>query len=80
MNAIRYIEQRVNTMMEIWGVDASVERPVDVSQDTRPDAHLMNGPAIEGGVSQGDVDSLFGSGCAMAVAVSQDAINELFPD
>jgi hypothetical protein len=80
VNAIRYIERRVNTMMEIWGVDDTVERPVEVPQDTRPDAHLLNGPAIEGGVSQGDVDSLFGSGCPMAVAVSQDAINELFPD
>jgi chemotaxis regulatin CheY-phosphate phosphatase CheZ len=80
VNAIRYIEQRINTMMDIWGVDATVERPVDTPQDTRPDAHLLNGPAIEGGVSQGDVDSLFGAGCAMAVAVSQDAINELFPD
>ena len=28
-------------------------------QDARPDAHLLNGPASDGGVSQGDIDALF---------------------
>jgi chemotaxis regulatin CheY-phosphate phosphatase CheZ len=67
VNTLRYIEQRVNTMIEIWGVDKSAlttgaavatsHRKLD---DTRPDAHLLNGPQLEGeGVSQEDIDSLF---------------------
>jgi chemotaxis regulatin CheY-phosphate phosphatase CheZ len=62
VNALRYIEQRVNAMIAIWdveGVKPSTEVP-DAFVDKRPDAHLLNGPALEGhGVSQSDVDALF---------------------
>ncbi|MDQ2106318.1 hypothetical protein [Azospirillum isscasi] len=78
VNTLRYIEQRVNTMIEIWGVDriatasetASMGAGVgagvgEVSShrklgDTRPDAHLLNGPQLGGPeVSQDDIDALF---------------------
>lgn len=72
VNTLRYIEQRVNTMIEIWGVDriASASETAglgagDVSShrklgDTRPDAHLLNGPLLGGPeVSQDDIDALF---------------------
>ncbi|EWY40322.1 hypothetical protein N825_37050 [Skermanella stibiiresistens SB22] len=63
VNALRYIEQRVNAMIAIWGVDGvkPADDPVpDAFKDKRPDAHLLNGPAREGqGVSQFDVDALF---------------------
>ena len=62
VNALRYIEQRVNAMIAIWdveGVKPSTDVP-DAFVDKRPDAHLLNGPALEGhGVSQSDVDALF---------------------
>jgi chemotaxis regulatin CheY-phosphate phosphatase CheZ len=62
INALRYIEQRVNAMIAIWGVEG-VKPNDDVPNafaDKRPDAHLLNGPALEGqGVSQSDVDALF---------------------
>jgi hypothetical protein len=62
VNALRYIEQRVNAMIAIWdveGVKPSTDVP-DAFADKRPDAHLLNGPALEGhGVSQSDVDALF---------------------
>jgi chemotaxis regulatin CheY-phosphate phosphatase CheZ len=62
INALRYIEQRVNAMIAIWdvqGVKPSTDVP-DAFVDKRPDAHLLNGPALEGqGVSQSDVDALF---------------------
>ena len=61
VNTLRYIEQRVNSMIEIWGVDgngAAPPPPPDTS-DTRPDAHLLHGPATDGGPSQADVDALF---------------------
>lgn len=58
VNTLRYLEQRVNSMIEIWGVDGSV-RPVDLPpEDNRPDAHLLNGPAADGGPSQDEVDAL----------------------
>jgi len=66
VNTLRYIEQRVNTMIGIWGVDQTAlsaegnvvtHRKLD---DDRPDADLLNGPQLEGqGVSQDDIDSLF---------------------
>jgi chemotaxis regulatin CheY-phosphate phosphatase CheZ len=62
VNTLRYIEQRVNSMIEIWGVQAgisAVTTPGAVAEDNRPDAHLMNGPAADGGPSQADVDALF---------------------
>ncbi|CAO3413929.1 hypothetical protein [Azospirillum doebereinerae] len=70
VNTLRYIEERVNTMIEIWGVerlavggagngDVSSHRK---SGDTRPDAHLLNGPQLGGPeVSQDAIDALFDS-------------------
>ena len=67
VNTLRYIEQRVNTMIEIWGVERIAAEPVSESGsshrkmgDTRPDAHLLNGPQLGGPeVSQDDIDALF---------------------
>ncbi|MBP2299935.1 hypothetical protein [Azospirillum picis] len=70
VNTLRYIEERVNTMIEIWGVDrltAVDHHPGDVAShrkmgDTRPDAHLLNGPQLGGPeVSQDAIDALFAS-------------------
>jgi chemotaxis regulatin CheY-phosphate phosphatase CheZ len=61
VNTLRYLEQRVNSMMEIWGVDGMTQTappPPDI-EDRRPDAHLIHGPAADGGPSQADVDALF---------------------
>ncbi|HWI27702.1 MAG TPA: protein phosphatase CheZ [Stellaceae bacterium] len=60
VNTLRYLEQRVNSMIEIWGVDgAPPAPPPPENEDRRPDAHLMHGPAADGGPSQADVDALF---------------------
>jgi chemotaxis regulatin CheY-phosphate phosphatase CheZ len=59
VNTLRYIEQRVNSMIEIWGVDSTASPSPPMVEDTRPDAHLLNGPALDGGPSQADVDALF---------------------
>jgi chemotaxis regulatin CheY-phosphate phosphatase CheZ len=67
VNTLRYIEQRVNTMIEIWGVDRDVMSSADAStshrkmNDDRPDAHLLNGPALGDGVDQATIDALFDS-------------------
>src|SRR5690349_459563 len=62
INALRYIEQRVNAMIAIWGVEGAKPKTdtPDAFTDKRPDAHLLKGPALDGyGVSQSDVDALF---------------------
>ncbi|HAH08623.1 MAG TPA: hypothetical protein DCL54_17850 [Alphaproteobacteria bacterium] len=60
VNALRYIEQRVNSMIEIWGISAKdAQHAAADTSDKRKDAHLLNGPAREGeGVSQDDIDLL----------------------
>lgn len=59
VNALRYIEQRIMTLMELWGVDGQpsggVLKPEPV--DTRPDAHLLHGPSSDG-IDQNLVDAL----------------------
>ena len=62
VNTLRYIEQRVNTMIEIWGVsgpggslETTSHRKLD---DDRPDAHLLNGPALAGGMDQASIDAM----------------------
>ena len=78
VNTLRYIEQRVNSMIEIWGNDGAV-RPREIVEDARPDAHLLNGPALEGGVSQDDVDLLLADVPPPAVeTIDADAIDKLF--
>lgn len=67
VNALRYIEQRVMAMISIWGEDGLAGIVVKEEQtDSRPDAHLLNGPQLDGhGVSQADVDSMFDSPTAV---------------
>lgn len=70
VNALRYIEQRVMAMISIWGEDGLAGIVVKEEQtDSRPDAHLLNGPQLDGhGVSQADVDSMFDSPAPAPVA------------
>lgn len=62
VNVLRYLEQRVNAMIQIWGVveEATAAHTPDINEnDTRPDAHLLNGPQMDGeGVSQDDIDAM----------------------
>lgn len=60
VNALRYPEQRVNAMIEIWGVegvDPSTALP-DIP-DERSDSALLDGPQMEGeSASQDDIDRI----------------------
>lgn len=80
VNALRYIEMRVESMMAIWGVDEN-DQPAPVpfnENDKRSDAHLLNGPPIEGGVRQDEVDAMFANDhspiAAMAAAVAVETV------
>jgi chemotaxis regulatin CheY-phosphate phosphatase CheZ len=69
VNCLRYLETRINSMVEIWGgrdafasPGVHIDSPVhDPTTDQRPDAHLLNGPQMEDeAINQADVDKLFG--------------------
>ena len=68
VNTLRYLEQRVAAMVDIWGVDDSTAPSAPPPTDSRPDAHLLNGPARPGeGRSQAEIDALLGASVAAAV-------------
>jgi chemotaxis regulatin CheY-phosphate phosphatase CheZ len=62
VNTLRYIDQRVAAMVEIWGADAiaaSKSTAAGMPADGRDDAHLLNGPAMPGqGRTQDEIDAL----------------------
>ena len=85
VNVLRYLEQRVNAMIDIWGVDGVT--PVEDEKDTNPDHQLLSGPAREGeGVSQEDIDRLLSADNANSAdgpdkrpePIDQDAIDAMF--
>jgi chemotaxis regulatin CheY-phosphate phosphatase CheZ len=62
VSTLRYLEERVDAMIRIWGVDGILPDEIpQARKDTRPDAHLMHGPALHGGVDQSTVDELMNS-------------------
>jgi chemotaxis protein CheZ len=63
MATMRFIEQHINTMMEIWGgVDAIKQHAPSIVDTREGDAKLLNGPKLDGDpghASQDDIDALF---------------------
>src|ERR1700759_435854 len=63
MTTMRFIEQHINAMMEIWGgVDAIRAHAPPIIDTREGDAKLLNGPKLEGDAghaSQDDIDALF---------------------
>lgn len=65
VNSLKFIEERVGKMLEIWGEDSfdTVGAPEDVIRDQEnqnPHGEILHGPAEHGGgISQADIDALF---------------------
>jgi chemotaxis protein CheZ len=65
VNTLKFIEERVEAMMEIWGEDNfdTVDHPDDVlsaNANRAPQGEELHGPAEHGGgISQADIDALF---------------------
>lgn len=58
VNALRYIEQRIMKLMDLWGIEGVVASDLPPEpQDHRPDAHLLNGPT-DSGIDQDEIDRL----------------------
>lgn len=70
VRVLQYLEARINSMIEIWGLsdenggaDSSEgENGGDGAMDKRPDAHLLNGPQKqEMALEQDNIDALLGN-------------------
>jgi chemotaxis protein CheZ len=63
MTTMRFIENHINKMMDIWGgVDAIKTHAPAAIDDREGDAKLLNGPKLDGDAghaSQDDIDALF---------------------
>jgi chemotaxis protein CheZ len=63
MTTMKFIENHIITMMDIWGgVDAIKAHAAPIVDDREGDAKLLNGPKLDGDVghaSQDDIDALF---------------------
>jgi len=63
MTTMKFIENHINAMMEIWGgVDAIKAHAMPIVDTREGDAKLLNGPKLDGDVghaSQDDIDALF---------------------
>jgi Chemotaxis phosphatase, CheZ len=65
INVLRYIEQRIGSMIAIWGEDKTLREDLPPDPvDDRPDSHLLHGPSLTG-IDQNEVDQLM-SGFAIA--------------
>lgn len=60
VNTLRFIEERILALINIWGVEAFTDLPVpDADAELTEDEQLMNGPQISGGITQDEIDKLF---------------------
>jgi chemotaxis protein CheZ len=60
VNTLKFIEDRVDKMMEIWGRDSFEDLNQKQETPKDDDKHLLNGPQLEGsGISQDEIDALF---------------------
>ena len=77
VQALRYVESRVNAMIEIWNLRSGTEiAPIEDTEDTRPDAHLLNGPAKPGNeIDQIDIDGMMEDAGPDIVDPENDAIS-----
>lgn len=63
MTTMKFIENHINAMMDIWGgVDAIKAHAPPILDDREGDSKLLNGPKLDGDAghaSQNDIDALF---------------------
>ena len=62
VKSMKYVETRVNSIIEVWGKDAveATEITAETGKKREGDKALLNGPQLEGGgISQDEIDKLF---------------------
>ena len=62
VKTLKYVEDRINAMIEIWGPENIADVSPKIFEEHRDDdTKLLNGPQLENkGISQAEIDSLFG--------------------
>ena len=62
VKTLKYVEDRINAMIEIWGPENIADVSPQIFEEHRDDdSKLLNGPQLENkGISQAEIDSLFG--------------------
>ena len=62
INVLRYLEERINAMIRIWGLEGAMAAETAERETVRDgDKALLNGPALPGrGLDQRDVDMVMG--------------------
>lgn len=67
IGVLRYLEGRINAMIDIWGLDAQMATEAAEAAHAHQDQELLNGPARPGhGLDQSDVDVVMGPAAEMA--------------
>lgn len=60
VDTMRFIEERIVAMIDIWGVEAFADLPIPRDSFDNDDEGLLNGPQLQDqGISQADIDALF---------------------
>ncbi len=63
VRSMKFVEERVNVMIDLWGHDEINRLASEFAEVTKPegDAALLNGPALkkEASISQDEIDKLF---------------------
>ena len=60
MKSIIYVEERVNSLIEIWGKEAMAKVDVKPVKEKTADEKLISGPPLAGqGITQAEIDALF---------------------
>ena len=59
VKTMQFIEERVKAMIDIWGVDAFAHLPLPENEHIDEDAALLEGPQLENGLTQDDIDAMF---------------------
>jgi len=72
VETLQHIENRIDALKDIWGVDQRDAR-IDAPKDD--DSHLLRGPALEGeGIDQTEVDELIGGKVGKAEALEEAVV------
>jgi chemotaxis protein CheZ len=67
ISVLRYLEDRINAMIGIWGLDGAMAAEAAEKRAVDEDKALLNGPARPGmGLDQSDVDMVMGPAAAAA--------------
>jgi len=75
IHVLRYLEGRINAMINIWGLEGMMAaEAAETAKAEKADAHLLNGPARPGlGLDQADVDVVMGPAAASTDGARKDA-------